>query len=172
MKRAVIFLTLASITLAKWYLTHWGRRMYICVSKSILIGPDNVCHLVGTKPFCEPMLKYCWTLSNKLQWNLNRYSHISILENAFENVVCEIVAMRSRPPSVKNLSICYPLLPFLHVLRILCHVLSCLIMSCNTCHVIHHKTSRFPCHIFDNKPYGHELILTWAKSYSVLRIRT
>ena len=34
-----------------------------------------------------------WTLGNKLQWNLNRNLNIFIQENAFENVVWEIVAI-------------------------------------------------------------------------------
>ena len=37
-----------------------------------------------------------WTLTNKLQWNLNQNSCIFIQENAFENVVWTIVAILTR----------------------------------------------------------------------------
>ena len=35
----------------------WGRVTHMCVSK-IIIGSDNGCHLVGAKPFSEPMMEY------------------------------------------------------------------------------------------------------------------
>ena len=38
-----------------------------------------------------------WNLRNKLQWNLKRNSYIFIQENSFENVVCEMAAILSRP---------------------------------------------------------------------------
>ena len=44
-----------------------------------------------------------WNIRNKLQWNLNRKSDILIPENAFENVVCEMTAMLSRPLYVKKM---------------------------------------------------------------------
>ena len=37
-----------------------------------------------------------WTIKNKLQWNFNRYAYFFIQRNAFENVFCEKVAIRSR----------------------------------------------------------------------------
>ena len=37
-----------------------------------------------------------WTLRNKLQWNSSRNTKFFIHENAFENVVCEMVAILSR----------------------------------------------------------------------------
>ena len=52
---------------------------------------------------CVPShyLNQCWNivdsnLRNKLQWNPRRNSFIFILENAFENVVCEMASIRSR----------------------------------------------------------------------------
>ena len=36
-------------------------------------------------------------MRKKLQWNFNRYSSIFIQENAFENVVCEMASILSRP---------------------------------------------------------------------------
>ena len=51
-------------------------------------------------------LNQCWNIvnsdiRNRLQWNLKRNSYIFIQENAFENVVCEMVTMLSRPQCVK-----------------------------------------------------------------------
>ena len=43
-----------------------------------------------------------WTLGNKLQWNFNRNSNIFIEENAFENVVCEMLSISSRPQCVNG----------------------------------------------------------------------
>ena len=45
-----------------------------------------------------------WALRNKLQWNLNRNSYIFIQENAFENVVCEMASILSRPQCVKKMT--------------------------------------------------------------------
>ena len=42
-----------------------------------------------------------WTLGNKLQWNFSRNSNIFIEENTFENVVCEMLFISSRPQCVK-----------------------------------------------------------------------
>ena len=42
-----------------------------------------------------------WTLRNKLQWNLNRNSYSFIQENVFENVVCKMASISSRPQCVK-----------------------------------------------------------------------
>ena len=61
------------------------------------------CRLVGAKPLSEPMLEYFnWTLRNKFEWNLNRNSHIFIQENAFENVVSNMVTILPRPRCVKS----------------------------------------------------------------------
>ena len=53
-----------------------------------------------------------WTLGNKLQWNFNRNSNISFLENALESVVCEIAAILSRSQCVKEASM--PLACIIH----------------------------------------------------------
>ena len=52
-------------------------------------------------------LNQCWnivnrTLGNELQWNFNRNWNISIEENTFENVVCEMASILSRPQRVKH----------------------------------------------------------------------
>ena len=70
----------------------------LCVSKLIIIVQIMACRLVGVKPY----LNRWWdivncTLRNKFQWNFNRNPYIFIQENAFENVVCEMAAILSRP---------------------------------------------------------------------------
>ena len=39
---------------------------------------------------------------NEFQWNLKQNSHIFIHENAFENVVCQMTEILSRPQCVKE----------------------------------------------------------------------
>ena len=56
---------------------------------------DICCH------YWQHILVVNWTLGNKLQWNLNRNSHIFIKENAFENVVWKTAAILSHPQCVK-----------------------------------------------------------------------
>ena len=86
------------------------------------------CRLVGAKPLSQPMLEYCqldpWEqtsmkfqsqfihfYSRKCIWkcrNFNRNSYIFIQENAFENVVCKMELILSRPQWVKHHTV-YPL---------------------------------------------------------------
>ena len=47
-------------------------------------------------------LNQCWnvvnrTLGNRIQWNFNQNTMIFIQENGFENAVCKMVAMLSKP---------------------------------------------------------------------------
>ena len=41
-----------------------------------------------------------WTLRDELQWNFNLNANIFIEENTFQNVVCEMAAILSRPQCV------------------------------------------------------------------------
>ena len=71
------------------------------------------CRLFGAKPLPETMLNFFlvnWTLRNKLQWNSNRNTIFFIRKNAFENVVCEMVAILSTERWV-NVSLPWPWLP-------------------------------------------------------------
>ena len=57
--------------------------------------------------FGELTLNQCWnivnwTLRNKLQWNYNQKSYISIPENPFENTVSKMAAILSRSQCVKQ----------------------------------------------------------------------
>ena len=86
-------------------LTHWGRVTHICVSELTITGSDN-----GLSPrrrqaiiwnkagllLIEPLIR------NKLQWNFNRNSNISIQKNALEHVVCEMVSILSRPHMLRQ----------------------------------------------------------------------
>ena len=84
-------------------LTHWGRVTHICVSDLIIIGSDNRWLVAWSAP--SHYQNQCWnivnkTLRNKLQWIFNRNSNIFIEENTFENVVCEMLFISSRPQCV------------------------------------------------------------------------
>ena len=62
-------------------LTHWGLVAHICVGNLTIVGSDQ-----------------CWNIvncirKNKLQWNFNWNSNSFFEENAFEKVVCEMVAI-------------------------------------------------------------------------------
>ena len=79
-------------------LTYWGRVTHICVGNLTIIGSDN-----ETKHYlneCRNIVN--WTLRNKVQWNFNRNSNIFIQENAFQNVVCEMASILSRPQCVSQ----------------------------------------------------------------------
>ena len=71
-----------SLLIPRFALTHWGRVTHICVSKLTIISPDN-----GLSP--ERILR------NTFLWNLHR--------NAFENGVCEMATILSRPQWVNKL---------------------------------------------------------------------
>ena len=79
-------------------LTHWGRVTHLCVGKLSIIGSDT-----GLSPGRRQAI--IWTntgilLIGPLGTNFNRNSNIFIQENAFENVVCEMASILSRPQCV------------------------------------------------------------------------
>ena len=84
-------------------ITHWGRVTHICVSKINIIGSDN-----GLSPGRRQAIIWTnagivnWTPRNKFQWKVNRNSNIFIEENTFENVVCEMLSILSRPQCDKQ----------------------------------------------------------------------
>ena len=86
-------------------LTHWSRVTHICVSDLTLIGSDNGLSLGRRQAiiWTNVGILLIGTLRNKLQWNFNRNSDISIQENAFESVVCEMAAFLSRPQCVNSI---------------------------------------------------------------------
>ena len=69
--------------------THWCRVTHTHVSRLTIIGSDH-----GLSPdrrqailWTSAGILFNRTLSNKLQWNLNRKSHIVIQDNTLKNVV-------------------------------------------------------------------------------------
>ena len=85
-------------------LTHWGQATHICVGKLTSITSDN-----GLSPGRRQAIirKHCWnyvnwTLRNKLQWNFKLNPNIFIEENTFQNVVCEMSDILSRPQCVHS----------------------------------------------------------------------
>ena len=84
-------------------LTHWGRVMHICVNKLSIIGSDN-----GLSP--QRRQAIIWTnagilligpLGTNFSENLIKIQTFSLKANMFENVVCEMLFISSRPQSVK-----------------------------------------------------------------------
>ena len=90
-----------------YQLTYWGRVTHICVNKLTIIGSDN-----GLSP--DHRQAIIWTNAGILLIGLlgTNFSEILIeiltfsliQENAFESVVCETVAILSRPQCVNQLS--------------------------------------------------------------------
>ena len=61
---------------------HWFRQWLVaCSAPSHYL--NQCCYIVN------------WTFRNKLQWNLNRNTKLSIQENAYDNIVCEMAAILS-----------------------------------------------------------------------------
>ena len=85
------------ITYPCWALTHWGRVTHVCVSKVTRSVPSHYLNQ------CWNIVN--WTFRNKLQWNLNRNSYISIQENAFK-IVWKMAAILSRPQCVMLIHAC------------------------------------------------------------------
>ena len=86
-------------------LTHWGWVTHTCISKLTIIGSDN-----GLSPGRRQAIFWnqWWnsvdsSLRHKLQWNPKRNSFIFIQVNAYENVVCEMASIFSRPQCVDTL---------------------------------------------------------------------
>ena len=58
---------------------------------------------ISSKPLSEPMLNIVnYTLRKKHQRNVNQNTKLSIHENAFENIVCKIMAILSQPQCVNK----------------------------------------------------------------------
>ena len=88
----------------KKLLTHWGRVLHIYVTN---VGHHWFRYWLVTCLAPSHYLNQCWniancTRSNKLHWNLNQNSYIFIQENAFENVICKMAAILSRPYCVNS----------------------------------------------------------------------
>ena len=74
------------------YMCHWYKHHWFI---SWLVAWTAASHYLNQ---CWNIVN--WILRNKLQWNFNRNSNIFIGENTFENVVCEMTVILSRPQCV------------------------------------------------------------------------
>ena len=84
-------------------LAHWGRVTHICVNKLAIIGSDN--GLSPDRPshyLNQWWNSVTWTFTNKFQWDFNQDSNIVFQEIAFDNVVCKMASILSRPEWVKS----------------------------------------------------------------------
>ena len=67
----------------------------LCFVGVTLVASGGFC-LDSPSHYLNCCLIVNWTLGNKLQWNLNRNKTLFIHGNAFETVVCEMVAILYR----------------------------------------------------------------------------
>ena len=88
-------------TLNSYYppLTHWGQVMQICVRTTY-----QHWHVTWSAP--SHYLNQCWNivnwiLGNKFQWNFHWNRYIFFQENVFENIVCKMASISSRPQGVE-----------------------------------------------------------------------
>ena len=77
---------------------------HACISKLAIIGQHNGFFAWSAQGH---YLYQCWNivnsnLRNKIQWNLKQNSNILIQENAFENIVCKMVAILSNKQIVST----------------------------------------------------------------------
>ena len=83
-------------------LTHWGQVVHICVSKLIIIGPDN-----DLSPARRQVI--IWTNAGVLiGTNFNEIVRaISFKKMYFENIICTIASILSLPQCVKEIPIAH-----------------------------------------------------------------
>ena len=98
--------------------SQWGRMTHICVSTHICVREPVrdglklwriVCETtplpepIGNRPYSEPMLTYLQLdLEQHISMTFCLKSENIIKENAFENAVCKMTAILSRPRCVKG----------------------------------------------------------------------
>ena len=78
------------------------KKSHYCINNSTSIVSYN-----GLLPgWCKAIMwtndMIFWTFRNKLQWNFNWNSYIFIQETVFENIVCEMATILSKPQCVKG----------------------------------------------------------------------
>ena len=90
-----------------YILSECHERIFVSIYKVIMstLRMEFRCMSQSSAP--SHYLNQCWTIvnwtfRNKLQWNFNRNSNIYIQEIAFENVVCKMASILSRPQWVKH----------------------------------------------------------------------
>ena len=80
-----------SLRLSDAYMRQWYKPSLVPIMACFLT-------IIWTKCW----FNFNWIPGNKFRWNLYKNSHIFIHENAFENVVGEMVAILSRPQCVEK----------------------------------------------------------------------
>ena len=107
--KCIEVMAVAQQTPAKWkvatcYLTHPGGVILICFKKlgHHWFRSRLVTNLTPSHYLNQFNLIFNWTVSYKLQWNLNQNTTIFIQQNKTENDVCKKSFILSRPPCVKS----------------------------------------------------------------------
>ena len=95
----LISLIIVELIIRQLSLTHLPLVSHICVSE---IGQYwfrwwLIAYSVPSHYLNQLWHIVNWTLGNKFQWNLNQYTIIFMQENAFDIVVCEMMAILSQP---------------------------------------------------------------------------
>ena len=86
-----------TLTLGVCFCTH------ICVGNLSIIGPDNGLSPGRRQSIISTNARILFMVPwGTNRWNFNRSSSIFIQENTFENVVCEMASILSRPQCVKT----------------------------------------------------------------------
>ena len=77
-------------------LTHWGQVMHMCISKLDIIDSDNGLSLCRHQPtmWTNAGILLIWPIGTNFS-EISIEIHISIHENAFQSVVCEMSAILS-----------------------------------------------------------------------------
>ena len=79
-----------------------GRMTHISVSKLSIIESDNGLSPGRLQAIIRTNAGILWIRTLGTNFGLKRNSYIFIQENAFENVVCEMVSVSYRPQCVKK----------------------------------------------------------------------
>ena len=122
--RHCAFLTLVTDTLFIFHSNKWRRYQYQFIQYSLklikaelrMYASVEISSVVQAITWGTGGSLSIWTPMNKFQWNCNRNSNFFIHENAFENVVCEMIAILSRLQSVCGIiwAVFYSEPPFTH----------------------------------------------------------
>ena len=76
-------------------LTHWDQETHICTSQLIHHRYSEPSHYLN-----QYWSTVNWILGNKIQWNLNQSTAVFFQRYAFENIVCKMAIISSRPQCV------------------------------------------------------------------------
>ena len=106
-------------------LSHWGHLTRMCVIK---LG--HYWFSQWPIPYAMPshFQNQCWLIFNWIhrytfQWSLNQTTLVFIQENTFQNVLCKMADILSRPQCVKRNMIYYTISPYIHMYATYHHIL-------------------------------------------------